>query len=161
MKFTRGGRRLFAVVCLSIFALFGLWPRSAEAQLTLLGVGAAPGSGVTATPGFVNEYSSNSTQTNALGTVSSGICSSNSYCAAYAEPALSGNLGIVTFTYDNGSTSTATTATATDDKSDSYTCVSGSVDSGSGIWNGACYSPNLTAGAHVVTVTLASGVRIT
>jgi len=137
--------------------LFSAFAQFADAQLTLLGVGGAP-SGVTATPGFVSEYSSNSTQSNALGTVASGICSTNAYCAAYAEPALAGNLGIVTFTYDNGSTSTPTTATATDDKSDSYTCVSGSVDSGSGIWNGACYSPNLTAGAHVVTVTLASGL---
>jgi hypothetical protein len=156
-RFTCCDRRLLAVVCLFVSALFGISPQVAEAQLTLLGVGAA-NTGVTATPAFVNEYSSNSTQTNALGTVSSGICSTNSYCAAYAEPTLAGNLGIVTFTYDNGSTSTPTTATATDDKSDSYTCVSGSVDSGSGIWNGACYSPNLTAGAHVVTVALASSL---
>ncbi|HEY1648964.1 MAG TPA: hypothetical protein VGF96_13365 [Terracidiphilus sp.] len=106
-------------------------------------------------PGFVGETSKNSLTTNALTTNPTGQtgCAAYSYCIPYPEAALAGNIGIVSFQYDNDSTSTPTTATAADDKSDTYTCLPGAVDSGSGKWNGLCYSPNLTAGAHLVTVT--------
>jgi hypothetical protein len=106
-----------------------------------------------ATPGFVSEYSSNSTLTVALGTQTSGICVSFSYCANYPEPTLSGNLGILTFQYANGSTTTPTTATAHDDASNTYTCITGAVETGSGKWNGLCYASGMTAGAHSVWVT--------
>jgi hypothetical protein len=111
-----------------------------------------PGASGSPTPGFVSETSKNSTLTNALGANPTGqtACAAYSYCVPYAEPALAGNLGYVGYEYEN---STAVTPTATDDKSDSYTCVNGSQDSGTSKWTGACYSPNLTAGAHLVTIT--------
>ena len=107
-----------------------------------------------AMPGFVNETSKNSTLTNAVGTNPTGqtACAAYSYCIPYTDAVLSGNLGIITGHYAH--TSTAVTMTATDDKSDSYTCTNGSAaDSGTHEWPFACYSSNLTAGAHLVTVT--------
>ena len=122
------------------------------------GPGGAVASGGGSTPGFVSETSKNSTLSTyngsgtALGTNPTGqtACPAYSFCIPFAEGALSGNLGIVGYTYAN---STAVTPTASDDKSDSWTCVNGSKDSGTGIWAGACDFPNLTAGAHKVTIT--------
>src|ERR1700689_151633 len=80
-----------------------------------------------ATPGFVSETGKNSTLTYALGVNPNGQdeCANYSYCLPYTEAALSGNLGIIPFAYANV---TSVSATTTDDKGDSYTCLTGSED---------------------------------
>jgi hypothetical protein len=120
-------------------------------------------SGITATPGFVSVSAKNSLLTVAVGTsggagmVSAATCASYSYCFPFAETSLSGNLAIVPFQYANGGT--PVTATATDDKSDSYTCIGSSAEDGStGKYLNLCYYANLpgttaTNGAHRVSVT--------
>ena len=106
-----------------------------------------------ATPGLVNETSFNSTLTNHVGTNPTGqtACAAYSLCLPFPEPALAGNLGIVTGHFAN---STTLTPTVVDDKSDSGTCITGSAkDSGTNEWPFACYIPNLTVGSHYFTVT--------
>jgi len=109
----------------------------------------------TQTPGFVSESGKNSTLSVALGASGGGgfiptsTCASYSYCLPFAESTLAGNFGIAAFQYANG---TAVTTTATDDKSDTWTCLTSSSASSSKML-GICYAPNLTAGASKVTVT--------
>lgn len=105
---------------------------------------------VTAT--FVNETSKNSTLTNALGTNPAGqtACTNFSYCIPLPNPALSGNLLIVAGHFAN---STTLTPTASDDKSDSFTCTTGgSKDTGTNEWPFLCYFANATSGAHMITI---------
>lgn len=107
-------------------------------------------------PTLVSAVDKNSTGTSALGTNPTGqtFCANFSYCLPYAEPTLSGNIGIVSGHYAN---TTSVTVTATDDKSNSYTCVNGSAkDTGTNEWPFICYSPNLTVGTHSVTVGFSS-----
>ena len=105
-------------------------------------------------PTFVNETNKNSTLTGQVTTQVSGTttCVSYGYCIPFADYTLSGNLGVLFYQYNHAST--AVTATASDDKSDTWTCGSAGsqVQVGSGYWVNYCYFPNLTAGAHVVTL---------
>ena len=120
-----------------------------------------------ATPGFVNEFSINSTLAAGipgLGANPTGqtACTAFSICAPFADSAtnagttaLAGNLGIVAGHFAN---STTLTPSSSDDKSDSFTCVTGaSKDSGTNEWPYLCYFPNLTSGAHLTTTTIGSG----
>lgn len=127
------------------------------------GAGGASGIGGTAglgtgsnLPGFVSEAGQNSTLTVALGTsggagiIPISTCASFSYCFPYADNSLSGNIGIVAYQYANGGSTVA--ATATDDIANTYTCANpASTDTNKLL--GLCYSANLTAGAHKVSVT--------
>jgi len=109
---------------------------------------------VPATPGFVSASASNSTTGTSVGSNPTGqtACPTFSYCLQASYPALSGNLRVVPFQYAHASTSV--TATAADDKSNSFTVLSGSQDpSGTNLWNGIAYAPNVTAGAIKTNVT--------
>lgn len=113
-----------------------------------------PAAAPAAMPGFVSETSKNSTLTNALGTKTFNTCSSYAYCFFYPEAALAGNLGIVSFQY---SSTPASTPTVTDDKADTYTCLTPSPASNSLLVD-VCYAPNLTAGARVLTISFGAAV---
>lgn len=127
----------------------------------LTGVSWVAGSVAGAVPGFVNESSKNSTLTtfnngsgNGLGAQVASICFGYSYCIPLPEAALSGNLIVASGHYDNGSTSTPTTIACHDDQGDAFTTDSHqSVDTGSGFWVFMCYTPNVTAGAHMIYAT--------
>lgn len=108
----------------------------------------------TPVPGFVGEESKNSLTTNALAASNSAVCqsASYSYCLSYPDVESTGNTGIVSFQYDNGSVITPTTVTCHDDKTDTYTAYTGSVDATTGKWNGMCIG-SLTGGVHFVWVT--------
>jgi hypothetical protein len=107
-------------------------------------------------PVFVNETSLNSSLvtwnavSTALGVASGGVCFSYSMCVPAPESTLSGNLLIMPYTYHN-STSVATTGH--DNQTNTWTCVNGSKDSGTSIWNGLCYAANTTAGVTQSYVT--------
>jgi hypothetical protein len=113
-----------------------------------------PQAAASATPGFVGETSKNSLTTNALAATNSGVCLSKSwsYCLSFPDVIATGDTGIISFQYNNGSVVTATTVTGFDDKSDTFACLTGSVDSTTGKWNGVC-TGSLTSGAHAVGVT--------
>ena len=108
----------------------------------------------TAIPGFVSESGKNSTLTVALGASGGGgfiptsTCASYSYCLPFAESTPAGNFGIAAFQYANG---TAVTSTATDDHSNTWTCIGSSAASSSKMLN-LCYAPNLAAGTRKVTI---------
>jgi hypothetical protein len=119
---------------------------------TLLALPASPA--WAQTPGFVSEASNNSILTNAVGAKANSTCSTDAYCEWYVENALSGNLGIVPFQY---SSSPSSTPSASDDKSDSYTCAAASSADSSKLID-VCYAPNLTSGARGVTISFGAAV---
>jgi hypothetical protein len=138
-----------------IIVLLFAFPVAAQLNVSFPGPGPIHVA-ASATPGFVNETSQNSTLTNVIGNNPTGqtICTNFSYCAPFADTALSGNLGIIAGHFAN---STTLTPTASDDKSDSFTCTTGgSKDSGTNEWPYLCYFANLTSGAHNTTTTFGS-----
>jgi hypothetical protein len=107
-----------------------------------------------ATPGFVSETSKDSTLTGQVKSLVSGTttCAAYTGCINSASPILSDNLTVDFFTADNG-TSTMTSPTAVNDKSDSFTCLTGTVQTATDIGAGVCYKAGTTAGAYLTKIT--------
>lgn len=133
-----------------------------DAQGNLLTTGAgvwfvpSGGGSGSSTAAIVTHAQGPSTEGDALTTLASGTTTCSNYTVCFPMPdAILSHNGVV-FSYRYHATSQEA-GTATDDQSNTYTCISEVHDSGNNFWMGACYSLNLTNSPRMIKLTLNSG----
>jgi hypothetical protein len=111
------------------------------------------GGGGVSTPTLVNFVSASNTLSSTLGTKGYNTCATNTYCTYLAAPSLAGNLIGVDIT----ASGTSGAISVTDDKSNSWTCLTPVTNSTTSNLETVCYAPNATAGTFAIYVAISSG----
>lgn len=112
---------------------------------------------VSSVQGASTEWGESATATDSVTTYASGTetCGNYTYCIQLPDPVLSGNSVAVGYSYYQ---TTAEKPTITDDQSNSYTCITESLNSTYDRYMGACYAFDLTNGPRDIKIVFPDGV---